>query len=68
MPFSCALLGVFAVGAQVVLPWQRNANAKCQLVHACTPCLYSLYAWFLRLVGMTHVNDGSHSFMCHPHV
>jgi len=39
MPPSCALLGGFAIGAQVVLLWQHNANAKSQRV-LCTPvCL-----------------------------
>ena len=26
---SCAILGGFAIGAQVALLWQHNANAKC---------------------------------------
>jgi len=29
MPPRCALLGGFAIGAQVALLWQHNANAKC---------------------------------------
>jgi len=29
MPLSCALLGGFAIGARVVLLWQRNANPSC---------------------------------------
>jgi len=32
VPPSCALLGVFAIGARVSLLWQHSANAKCQRV------------------------------------
>jgi len=39
MPPSCALLGGFAIGAQVALLWQHNANAVLG-----STCLYSLYA------------------------
>jgi len=40
---SCALLGGFAIGAQVSLLWQHSANAKCQwvLVHLPTSPVYS---------------------------
>ena len=31
MPPSCALLGRFAIGARVVLPWQHNANRSYEL-------------------------------------
>jgi len=35
MPSSCALLGRFAIGAQVSLPWQRSAERKTS-ASACT--------------------------------
>jgi len=31
MPHSCALLGGFAIGAQVALLWQHNANPSYRL-------------------------------------
>jgi len=42
MPLRCALLGEFAIGAQVALLWQNNANAKCYRVQACTRSMPSL--------------------------
>jgi len=39
MPSSHALLGGFAIGAQVALIWQRSTNAKCQRVLVLTLCL-----------------------------
>ena len=36
---SCAVLGRFAIGAQVVLPWQRSMNVKRQWTSACIRCV-----------------------------
>jgi len=36
---SCALLGGFAIGARIALPWQHSANAKCQRVLVLALCL-----------------------------
>ena len=39
VPSSCALLGGFAIGAQVLLLWQHNTEAKCQRVLVLALCL-----------------------------
>ena len=41
MPPSYALLGGFAIGDQVALLRQHNANAKCSQVHVCTRSMAS---------------------------
>ena len=63
MPPSCAILGRFAIGAQVALLQQNNANTKCQRVHACTRSAQLNYEishsmsnkannWFIVLFGI----------------
>jgi len=56
VPPSCAILGGFAIGARVLLLWQRSAariGNRCTWQHSgecemsASTCLYSLYAWFL---------------------
>jgi len=45
MPPSCALLGGFAIGAQVALLWQHNTNPSYKCEREMLPsALYSLYA------------------------
>jgi len=50
MPPSCALLGGFAIGAQLALLWQHNANAKCQRVYmlVLTLCLVSFISHYVE--------------------
>ena len=42
MPFSCALLSGFAIGAQVALLWQHNANRSYKLAFVCDVAVFVL--------------------------
>jgi len=53
---SCALLGGFAIGARVVLLWQRSANAQCQRVLVLALCLVDYIEY---IVGRTVCKKGS---------
>ena len=46
-------------------------SQQCQSTEGNSKHLYSALSWethVLKRSGMAHVNEGSHSFTCHPHV
>jgi len=55
VPSSCALLGIFAITAQVSLLWQHSPNAKCQWVLVLAVCLVAYVKSYVHWVSCSAV-------------